>query len=51
MTVVVEIKAHEVDCACVRANSRVREQVILGEGGGGGMDSNCSVCETLRAFK
>ena len=46
MTVVVKIKAHEADSACVRANSRVRERVILGEGGGGGMDSNPSVCET-----
>ena len=41
--------AHEADFACARAISRVREWVILGESGGGGIESNSSLCKTLHA--
>ena len=47
MIVVKGTEAHETDSACARVISWVREQVILGEGGG--VHSNSSICEILHA--
>ena len=49
MIVVKGTKANQVDSACIRASSQIHGRVILRKGGGGRIDSNSSVCETLCA--
>jgi len=51
MIVSIETKTYKVDFSCARIISQVCESIILGEGGGRGMDLNFLISKYLCASK